>query len=392
MGDSVAGDNGSSAPWRIGVLFSQSGVTAGIERTQLNATLLAIGEINASGGILGRPIEPIPRDPASNPKQFRAFAEQLMAEEQVNIILGCYMSSTRKAVLPVVEGRKGLLFYPTLYEGFEYSAHCVYTGAAPNQNSVQLARYLIERYGNRFLLVGSNYIYPYESNRIMTDLVVQAGGKVVDELYVPLDAKPQDFDRAIRQMKKTAPDVVFSTVVGGGTAMFYEAYRKAGFDPAKMPISSLTTSEAEIAEMSAEAAEGAITAAPYFETLPGAANRAFVSAFKLRFGPDAPVTAEAEAAYFQVHLMALAIARAGTTIASALMPELYRIDFDAPQGNVQIDAENNHTWLTPRVGRVNAEKRFEIVWDANVRVKPDPYFLAPRLDDWTAPDPRAANA
>src|SRR5712675_1532950 len=124
--------------WHVGVLFSQTGVTAAIERSQLNATLLAIEEINKAGGVLGRPIEPVIYDPASN---------------------------------------------PTLYEGFEYSPYCIYTGATPNQNSFQLANFLLQNYGNRFVLVGSNYIYPYESNRVMTDFIAQAKGKVLDEIY-----------------------------------------------------------------------------------------------------------------------------------------------------------------------------------------------------------------
>src|SRR5271166_4750707 len=161
----VADDNAGS--WRVGVLFSQTGVTRAIEQTQLNATLLAIEEINARGGVLGRLIEPVMYDPASDPKKFRAFAERLFQVDRVKLLFGCYRSSTRKAVLPVVESHRGLLFYPTLYEGFEYSRHCIYTGAAPNQNSLQLAKFLLSTYGNRFLLVGSNYIYPYESNRHM---------------------------------------------------------------------------------------------------------------------------------------------------------------------------------------------------------------------------------
>jgi branched-chain amino acid transport system substrate-binding protein len=247
--------------WRVGVLFSQTGVTAAIERSQLNATLLAIDEINKAGGVLGRPIRPIAYDPASNPKQFKVLAERLLTVDRVRVVLGCYMSSTRKAVLPVVEAYRGLLFYPTLYEGFEYSPHCIYTGAAPNQNSVQLAKFLLQNHGNRFVLVGSNYIYPYESNRIMADFVTQSKGRVLDEIYVPLDAEAKDFDKAIAKIAGLRPDVVFSTVVGRSTAIFYEAYRRAGFDSKKMPIASLTTSEAEVAEMSAEAAEGHITAA-----------------------------------------------------------------------------------------------------------------------------------
>ena len=128
-----------------------------------------------------------------------------------------------------------------------------HSGAAPNQNSLQLAKFLLSTCGNRFLLVGSNYIYPYESNRLMADFVVQGRGKVLDEIYVPLEGGPSDFDKVINRIKKTSPDVIFSTVVGRSTSVFYEAYRNAGFDPAKMPIASLTTSEAEVAEMHREA-------------------------------------------------------------------------------------------------------------------------------------------
>ena len=130
----------TDAPWRVGVLFSQTGVTCAVEQSQLNATLLAIEEINSSGGVLDRMIEPVIYDPASDPKQFRNLAERLFQVDRIRLLFGCYMSSTRKAVLPVVESHRGLLFYPTLYEGFEYSRHCIYTGAAPNQNSLQLAR------------------------------------------------------------------------------------------------------------------------------------------------------------------------------------------------------------------------------------------------------------
>ena len=302
----------SSEPWRVGVLLSQTGVTAAIERSQLNATLLAIEEVNATGGILGRAIEPVIYDPASTPVQHRRLAERLLTQDRVRLIFGCYMSSSRKMAIPVVEALRGLLFYPTLYEGFEYSPNCIYTGACPNQNSLQLARYLLEVYGNRFLMVGSNYSFPYESNRIITDLVTQSRGKILDEIYVSLDADAEDFRKSIQLIEKLKPDVIFSTVVGQATSTFYRAYREAGFDPSVMPIASLTTSEAEVAEMPPGVAEGHITAAPFFETLGTPAATRFVKAFKARFGVDAPVTACAEAAYSQVHLAARALGRAGT--------------------------------------------------------------------------------
>jgi branched-chain amino acid transport system substrate-binding protein len=375
-----------SDSWRVGVLFSQTGVTSTIERTQLNATLLAIDQINAGGGVLGRPVEPVIYDPASDPKKFRAFAERLFQVDRIRLLFGCYMSSTRKAVLPVVEGHRGLLFYPTLYEGFEYSRNCIYTGAAPNQNSIQLARFLLSTYGNRFLLVGSNYVYPYESNRLMTDFVVQSKGKVLDEIYVPLQATQNDFDKVIARIKKTSPEVIFSTVVGTGTAAFYGAYRAAGFDPARMPIASLSTSEAEVAEMGAEVAEGHITAAPFFETLSSPAARRFVASFKERYGDEAPVTAGAEAAYFQVHLAMRAIAKCGSDDPDQVLDNLRDFEFDAPQGRVRVDPENNHTCLWPRIARLDRQGRFQIVWNPGVRVKPDPYCVVQSLDDWSVDD------
>ncbi len=374
---------GLSSPWRFGVLFSQSGVTAAVETTQLNATTLAVEAINAVGGIRGRPVELVAYDPASNPKHFRALAERLLDQDRVRLVLGCYMSSTRKAVLPVVESYRGLLMYPTLYEGFEYSPNCIYTGSAPNQNSLPLARYLFGNYGKRILFVGSNYVYPYESNRIMSDLAHQAGGEVIDEIYVPLDAGPQDFSKAIGRISRTKPDMIFSTVVGRSTAVFYEAYRQAGFDPARMPIASLTTSEAEVAEMRPDAAAGHITAAPFFSNLATPAAVRFVSAFRARFGPGAAVTAGAEAAYFQALLLASAIERTGTDDPDQVRAALGEVEYDAPQGRVRIDGSTNHTFLWPRVARLDAAGQFQVVWDPGRRVKPDPYCVEQRLDSWS---------
>lgn len=371
-------------PWRIGVLFSETGVTKGIETTQKNGTILAIEEINGSGGVAGRPLVPVAYDPASNPQVFGQKAQRLLAEDRVRVIFGCYMSSTRKAVLPVVERYNGLLFYPTLYEGFEYSENVFYTGAAPNQNSLQLARFIIQTWGQRFYFVGSNYIYPYESNRIMMDHVRQNGGEVLSEKYVPLDASREDFEPIIEEIVRLRPDAIFSTVVGSSTSTFYRAYQAAGLDASKMPIASLTTSEAEIAEMGVDAAEGHITAAPYFRAVRTAANERFVRAFTDRFGADCPITAGAEAAYFQVHMFARALGEAGEMSTDSLRRTIRGQEFDAPQGRVRIEPDNHHTWLWPRLGRINARGRFDIIAEATAAVRPDPYLVAPSLKDWSA--------
>lgn len=373
-----------SAPLKVGVLFSSTGVTASVERTQAMATMLAIDEINRAGGIAGRMLEAVSYDPQSNPKLYRAHAQQLLQNDGVRIVFGCYMSSARKAVLPVVEALDGLLVYPTLYEGFEYSPNCFYTGAVPNQNSLPLAKYILGHHGNRILLVGSNYVFPYESNRIFSDLITEAGGRIVDEIYVPLAPDPADFRRTIRQIEHHQPDAIFSTVVGSGTAMLYEAYAQAGFDAGRAPIASLTTSEAEVAEMSAKAAQGHLTAAPYFESLETPANRAFLKAYRARFGSEHHVTASAEAAYYQVHLVAAALALCRSQKRRAIVEALRNAEFDAPQGLVGIDPENNHSYLWPRVARLDAQKRFEVVWDPHTRIKPDPYFVSAAMDDWSA--------
>ena len=382
--------SGSRAPWRVGLLFSATGITAGVETSQLGGTRLALDEINAAGGVLGRPVEAVAYDPACDPRAFRRLAERLLTTDGVRLLFGCYMSSARKAVLPAVEARDGLLFYPTLYEGFEYSRHCVYTGAAPNQNSIQLATYLLRHYGNRFFLIGSDYVYPYESNRIMSDFVVQSRGKVLGETYVPLGAPEAAFDAVMEKVREARPDVIFSTVVGADTARLYAAHHAAGFDSRCLPIASLTTSEAEVALMPREVARGHITAAPFFETLGTPAARRFVAAFRKRNGVHMPVTAAAEAAYFQMHLAMAALARAGTDAPDALLAALGGCSFEAPQGRVRIEPGNHHAWLRPRIAEIGADKRFHVVWDAGAAVKPDPYCVAQNLDDWPADGRRFA--
>ncbi len=365
------------------MLFSETGVTADIERSQRLATLLAVEEINAAGGIHGRPLELVCFDPQSSPAAYRALATKLVEEHGVRVILGCYMSSTRKAVLPVLERWNALLLYPTLYEGFEYSRHVIYTGAAPNQNSVQLAEFMMRSFGSRVFLVGSDYVYPYESNRIMSDLVLEKGGEKVAELYLPLDAQPEEFRGIVRRIQSQQPDFIFSTVVGEGTAMLYRAYAEAGLDPGRMPIASLTTTEAEIQAMGAGFAAGHITSAPYFQSLDTEVNRRCVAAFRARFGEDKVTNQCWEAAWFQVHLLADAMRRTDPDDVEALLRALPGSEVDAPQGRVRVDEHNHHTWLRPRIGRARADGQFDIIEEARAWVRPDPYLVSHTLEDWS---------
>jgi branched-chain amino acid transport system substrate-binding protein len=346
--------------------------------------MLAIDEINQSGGIDGREIVPIRYDTQSTPAVYRAMAERLVSVDNVKVMFGCYMSSTRKAVIPVVERWNRILFYPTLYEGFEFSNNLIYTGAAPNQNSVQLADFMMSNFGSRVYMVGSDYIYPYESNRIMAEMVSQrATGETLRIQYVPLDAGQHDFTHIVRDIKARQPDFIFSTVVGNATRHFYRAYAEAGLDPRKMPIASLTTSEVEVAQIGAAAAEGHFTSSPYFQSVDTPENHACLARFQARAGDDVTPNAQWESAYFQVHLFANAMRAAGSDDIDALMPQLLGAEYPAPQGRVRIEPSNHHTCLYPRIGRVDAEGRFTIVREARRAVVPDPYLVNHALGDWT---------
>jgi branched-chain amino acid transport system substrate-binding protein len=371
-------------PVKVGVLYSQTGATSAIESSQRLGTLMAIEEINEAGGINGREMVAIQYDPESNLYQFRTLAERLVAIDNVNVIFGCYMSSARKAVIPVVEKYNRILFYATLYEGFEFSNNIIYTGAAPNQNSVQLADYMMSSFGGRVYLIGSDYIYPYESNRIMSDLVNQRpGGSVVAQRYVPLDAGPRDFDAIVSEIREMQPDFIFSTVVGNATQHLYRAYADAGLNPKTMPIASLTTSEVEVAQMGAPVAAGHFTAAPYFSSIDTPENQRVIDRFRARFGDEVRPNACWEAAYFQVHMFANAMRATGTDLVPALMPQLLGTEFVAPQGRVRIEPGNHHTHLYPRIGRVNSKGEFSIVRASKQAVAPDPYLVTHSLGDWT---------
>jgi len=372
-------------PIRVGVLFSETGVTSTIGNSQLQGTLLAVDEINEAGGIDGRELVAVRYDARSSPAIYATLAERLIVQDKVNVIFGCYMSSSRKAVLPIVEKWNKLLFYPTLYEGFEFSNNIIYTGAAPNQDSVQLAEFMTSNFGARVYLIGSNYIYPYESNRIMSDLVLQRpNSSKVGERYVELDASERDFQLIMADIRAKEPDFIFSTVVGDSTASLYRAYAESGLDPKTMPIASLTTSEAEISQMGANVALGHFTAAPYFQSINSDTNKRFIERLSQRFGSACVPNMYGEAAYFQMHIYANAYRHAGDDETGRIMPHILGSEFEAPQGRVRIDPTNHHTSLYPRIGVANSRGQFTIVREATRPVHPDPYMVTHSLGDWTA--------
>ena len=372
-------------PIRVGIMYSETGVTSTIGLSQLQGALLGIDEINEAGGINGRELVAVRYDPQSTPSRYAELAERLIVQDGVNVIFGCYMSSSRKAVIPVIEKWNKLLFYPTLYEGFEYSSNVIYTGAAPNQNSVQLAEFMTSNFGARVYLIGSDYIYPYESNRIMGELVQQRqGSEKLAERYMALNATDKDYVEVMADIRNKQPDFIFSTVVGESTAALYRAYADAGFDPKNMPIASLTTSEAEISQMERGMATGHYTSAPYFQSIQSEANLRCLLRLRQRFDGCSVPNLCWESAYFQMHIFANALRQSGDESIAQLIPHILGSEFDAPQGRIKIDPGNHHTCLYPRIGRVDAEGQFTIVRQATRSVYPDPYLVTHSLGDWAA--------
>lgn len=364
----------SSEPgWRIGVLYSRSGATSVTESDHFFGTALAIEEINTAGGVLDQPLIPTAYDPKGDSDEYRRLATRLLIDDEINVIFGCSRSSSRKAVLPVVERNNALLWYCSFYEGFEYSPNVIYTGAVPNQNSVQLAAYLLQSRGKRLFLVGADYIYPRESNRIMRDVVEQYGGEILEELYLPLEAAREDLAEVIKAVREAQPDVVFSTLVGQSARLFYQLYHEAGIDPKLIPIASLSMAEEEIRLIGPQLCAGHITSATYFSSLKNESNQRFRRLWAQRFG-DRPTSTWSEMAYSQVHLFARALQRTGSLDRRKLVEAVRGVQFDSPEGMISVDAENNHCALTPRIGVCRSDGEFDVVWEGTTPVKPDPYL------------------
>lgn len=356
----------------VGLLFSLTGAVAVVEHTLHDAALLAIDEINATGGIHGRMLRPIIEDPASDPATYADRARRLMIRDKCISVFGSYTSASRQAVLPVVEQRNNLYWYPTLYEGRECSRNIMYGGAVPNQQQDNVIAWAIENFGPRFYLIGNNYVYPKEENNYCKSLLAQHGGEVVHEEYVPLGHS--DFSSVINRIRTEKPDVIFATVVGDSDVAFARQYHAAELNPEEMPVISLTRSEVEVKAIGGEAAAGHFSSAPYFMGHSTPENERFVEAYKSRYGGDQVTHFVSEAAYFQVYQFKAALEKLDpeNVTAETIRDAAAGIELAAPQGNVLVD-ENLHTHLWPKVAQWQADGQAKVILESQERVAPKPY-------------------
>lgn len=371
---------GSGQPIRVGVLYSFTGTTGSNEEPVAEATLLAIQEMNDDGGLLGRQIEPLVVDGKSDPEVFAAEAERLINEEGVAAIFGCWTSTCRKAVRVVVEEYDNLLFYPLQYEGLEESPNIVYTGAAPNQQIIPAVKWSFDNLGRRFFLLGSDYVFPRAANEIVKDQIAALGGQVVGEEYVLLGRR--SFGQVVRRILQARPDVILNTVNGDSNIGFFTALREAGVTPRSIPTMSFSISEIDLSNPNLPLMAGDYAAWNYFETIKSPENTAFVESFRTEYGSDRAISDPMEAAYIAVHLWAQAVADAESSDPTTVRETIGDQSMIAPEGLVYIDATTQHTWKTVRIGVVNGEGAFDIVWSSDVPIRPVTFPTYRFRSDW----------
>lgn len=371
----------SLPPIRVGVLHSLTGTMAISERPVVDATLLAIEEINRDGGLLRRRVEAVVEDGRSDWPTFAARAEALITRERVCAVFGCWTSASRKTVKPVFEKHNHLLVYPVQYEGLEQSPNIVYTGAAPNQQIIPAVKwccgFLRKR---RLFLVGSDYVFPRAANAIIRDYAAELGAEIVGESYVPLGAT--NLDAAVAEIRSSKADLILNTINGDSNVAFFRSLRAVGIAPADVPTMSFSISEEELGNLGLGNVVGDYAAWNYFQSIERPRNTAFVQAFRTRYGAGRVVSDPMEAAYFGVYLWSQAVRDAGTDAVASVRSAIKGQQFDAPEGEVAIDPATQHTKKSIRIGRVDESGRFAVVFCSDTPIDPVPFPPSRSRSQW----------
>jgi urea transport system substrate-binding protein len=370
---------GSGDTIKVGVLHSLSGTMSISEVSVRDATLLAIEEINAAGGVMGKKIEPVIEDGASDWPTFAEKATKLLQQDKVAVVFGCWTSASRKAVLPVFEKLNGLLFYPVQYEGLESSPNIFYTGAEPTQQIVPAVDYLLGQGKKKIYLLGSDYVFPRTANKIIKAQLAAKGGELAGEEYVPLGGT--EFSTIISKIQSAQPDAIFNTLNGDSNVAFFKQFKDAGFTPESLPVLSVSVAEEEVRGIGAQYLAGHLVSWNYYQTTDTPENKKFVAAYKAKYGQDRVTDDPIEAGYFGVYLWKAMVEKAGSTDVEKVKAaaKTDSIEFTAPEGTVKVDGASQHTWKTVRIGKIRPDGLIEAVFSTDKPVKPDPYL---KQYDW----------
>ncbi|WP_454720636.1 MULTISPECIES: urea ABC transporter substrate-binding protein [Cupriavidus] len=376
----------SKDPIKIGILHSLSGTMAISETSLKDVALMTIDEINKSGGVLGRKLEPVVVDPASNWPLFAEKARQLVTNDKVAVTFGCWTSVSRKSVLPVYEELNALLFYPVQYEGEEMSKNVFYTGAAPNQQAIPAVEYLMSKEGGgakRFFLLGTDYVYPRTTNKILRAFLKSKGvaDKDIEEVYTPFGHS--DYQTIVANIKKFSQGgktAVISTINGDSNVPFYKELGNAGLKAKDVPVVAFSVGEEELRGIDTKPLVGHLAAWNYFMSVKNPTNDAFkkewaawVKANNLPGGDKRVTNDPMEATYVGIHMWAQAVKKAGSTDPDKVRAAMYGQTFKAPDGFTLTMGDNHHLYKPVMIGEVKGDGQFNVVWKTPKPIRAQPW-------------------
>lgn len=355
---------------KVGILQSLSGTMAISEVTVKNAEMMAIDEINKSGGVMGQQIEPVVEDGASDPAIFAQKATKLVQSDGVVTVFGGWTSASRKAMLPVFQRLHSLLWYPVQFEGNECSPNIMYSGAQPNQQIVPALDWAELKGYKSYFLIGSDYVFPRTANLILKKHIAKDKLSVVGEEYVPLGGT--DFSAVIAKVQAAKPDIIFSTLNGDSNVSFFKQMFAAGLPPTKLPVMSFSIGEQEAQAMGPSLVKDSYAGWNYFESLSNAANKKFVADYQAKFGKDAAVTDPMVHGYLDVYAWKAAVEKAKTFDIDKVRAAAIGLPVSSPMGDVKF-APNQSLYQTAYVGKLDPTGQFAIEWQSKGQIAPDPY-------------------
>jgi urea transport system substrate-binding protein len=373
---------------KVGILHSLSGTMAISETALKETALMTIAEINAKGGVMGKKLEPVVVDPASNWPLFAEKARQLISQDKVAVVFGCWTSVSRKSVNPVFKELNSLLFYPVQYEGEELEKNVFYTGAAPNQQAIPAVEYLMSKEGGaakRWVLLGTDYVYPRTTNKILRAFLKSKGVAETDimEDYTPFGHS--DYQTIIAKIKKFASEgkktAVVSTINGDSNVPFYKELGNAGLKATDVPVVAFSVGEEELRGVDTKPLVGHLAAWNYFESLKNPTNEAFIKMYKdwakknnLPKADSVVTNDPMEATYIGIHMWAQAVEKAKSTDTDKVIAAMAGQKFKAPSGfEEEMDPKNHHLHKPVFIGEIKADGQFNVVWRTKGPIKAQPW-------------------
>jgi len=368
-------------PIKVGVLFSKTGAFSLEGQALIDATLLAIDELNARGGLLERPIVPIVIDGESDPAIFLKAVKKLIEQDKVSVIFGCENSVERRTVEPLISKDSLVFIYPGRNEGVDSSKNIIFTGEAPNQQIIPAVSWAFQNLGKRFFLVGSDSIYSHIANAIIKDYIYALDGEVVGESYLPWGSKT-GMNSIVETINLARPNVIINTIIGQEAVAFFQSLRTAGIYPDDVPTVSLSLNENTLRRLNSVDMEGDFIVGSYFQSLKLPSNKQFIESFRQKYGKGRAIDNSMISAYSSVILWAKAVKEGKSVSPQKVFDFIENQSVASPTGLIYVDPETLSVYKPSRIGKINTENQLDVVWDSNISVAPTIYTIFKTPQEW----------